>query len=196
MCCPAHLSVLQYDGAQFTCHSVRLHNAAPWQRLIYIFDYCPASWHVPLIDGHCVPIATSLLLSPAQNSLKDRSTGALVTLFHFSCPSPLYHSFSFPFTTLYQFLPLSYLLFSTHASLCRTPYFTFSVLFLMQIQVATFTSLISMTGVRLCSVCMGAVCVTGEWVKMKGKGTLCTAWVSPLLGDLAFISSDLTHTVE
>lgn len=56
---------------------------------IYLFDYCPASWQVVLIDGHCVRTAAGLLVSLAANSLKDSSVETLFALFHFN-------SFSLP----------------------------------------------------------------------------------------------------
>lgn len=55
--------------------------------VIYLFDYCPESWHVPVIDGNCVPGDTGLLLSPVAYSLKDSSAERTVTL----CSSALSH---------------------------------------------------------------------------------------------------------
>lgn len=55
--------------------------------VIYLFDYCPASWHVPVIDGNCVPGDTGLLLSPVAYGLKDSSAERTVTL----CSSSLSH---------------------------------------------------------------------------------------------------------
>lgn len=107
--------------------------ASTLHRVIYLFDYCPASWHVPLIDGHCVPAAAGLLVSPTQNSLKDSSAGTPVTLFHFFYSPSLYHTLSFPlppsitfsccsiyYSTLRFLLPFLYsfaLLFSADANL-------------------------------------------------------------------------------
>lgn len=108
-----HSSVFGCEGTGFARSSLCLHVAGARHRVIYLFDYRPASWHVPLIDGHCVPAAAGLLVSPAQNSLKDSSAGTLVTLFHFPCSPSLYHSFSFPLTTSYQFFLSLYLLFNT-----------------------------------------------------------------------------------
>lgn len=77
-----HLSVFGRAAAGFALSSLRLHIAGTRRGVIYLFDYCPASWHVPLIDGHCVLAAAGLLVSAAQNSLKDSSAGTLVTLLH------------------------------------------------------------------------------------------------------------------
>lgn len=91
-----HSSVFRHEGPPFAWSFLCLHIVGAWHRVIYLFDYCPASWHVLLIDGHCVPSAAGLLVSLAQNSLKDSSAGTLVTLFHFSGSPSLYHSFSVP----------------------------------------------------------------------------------------------------
>lgn len=90
-----HSSVFRCEGSGFAWSSLCLHIAGTQHRVIYLFDYCPASWHVPLIDGHCVPAAAGLLVSPTQNSLKDSSAGTLVTLFHFFCSPSLYHPLSY-----------------------------------------------------------------------------------------------------
>lgn len=66
--------------------------------VIYLFDYCPASWHVPVIDGNCVPGDTGLLLSPVAYGLKDSSAERTVTLCYSSLshfPPSFLHHFSF-----------------------------------------------------------------------------------------------------
>lgn len=66
----------------------------------------------------------------------------------------------------------------------------------MQIGPVTFASLISITVVDCSvSVCAMHECPCGR-VKMKAVATLCSAWASPSLGDLVFISPDLAHTLE
>lgn len=70
--------------------------------VIYLFDYCPASWHVPVIDGNCVPGDTVLLLSPVANGLKDSSTETTVTL----CSSSLSHFPPLLFSHHFSFLVL------------------------------------------------------------------------------------------
>lgn len=168
-------------------------------KVIYLFDYCPASWHVLVIDGRCVPAAARLLVSPAQNSLKDSSAGTLVTLFHFFCSSSLYHSLSFPLTIFYQFLALLHHCWIVIFFLPSLFFLFFSPLLVdlqMQIGKVTFASLISIT-VVYCSV---SVCTMHECpcsrVKMKAVATLCSALASPSLGDLVFISPDLAHILE
>lgn len=87
-------SVFRREGAWLAWSTLCLHVAVARHKLIYLFDYCPASWQALVIDGHCVPAAARLLVSPAQNSLKDSSAGTPVTLLHFFCSSSLYHSLS------------------------------------------------------------------------------------------------------
>lgn len=155
---PLHSSVFRRVEAGFACSSLCLHIAGARHRVIYLFDYCPASWHVPLIDGHCVPAAAGLLVSPAQNSLKDSSAGTLVTLFHFPCPPSLYHSFSFPLAAFYQFPSSLRLLLNTHISPALSIFLSSLhppsplppppvVDLPMQIWQVTFASLISISGV-------------------------------------------------
>lgn len=89
-----HSSVFRREGAWLAWSTSCLHGAVARHKLIYLFDYCPASWQALVIDGHCVPAAARLLVSPAQNSLKDSSAGTPVTLLHFFSSSSLYHSLS------------------------------------------------------------------------------------------------------
>lgn len=155
---PLHSSVFRRVEAGFACSSLCLHIAGARHRVIYLFDYCPASWHVPLIDGHCVPAAAGLLVTPAQNSLKDSSAGTLVTLFHFPCPPSLYHSFSFPLAAFYQFPSSLRLLLNTHISPALSIFLSSLhppsplppppvVDLPMQIWQVTFAGLISISGV-------------------------------------------------
>lgn len=96
----------------FICRfALRLHIAGAQHGKIYLFDYCPASWHVLLIDGFCFPAAAGLLVSLAQNSLKDSSADSPFTLLHFCFPPPPPHqwlqfitqylNFSFPFISFF-----------------------------------------------------------------------------------------------
>lgn len=43
--------------------------------VIYLFDYCPASWHVPLIDGHCVPAARRAVTLAGTKQLEGQLCG-------------------------------------------------------------------------------------------------------------------------
>ena len=87
-----HSSVFLCAVAGFAWSSIHLHIAGPQHKEIYLFDYCPAHRHVLLIDCYCVPSAAGLLVSLAQNSLKDSSVETLVTLFHRFCLSSLSRS--------------------------------------------------------------------------------------------------------
>lgn len=88
------------DLPEAPCASTWLWHDTRW--FIYLIIAQQAGMSL-VIDGRCVPAAAGLLVSPAQNSLKDSSAGTLVTPFHFFCSSSLYHSLSFPLTTFYQF---------------------------------------------------------------------------------------------
>lgn len=189
-----HSSAFRCEGPEFAWSSLWLHIAGARHRVIYLFDYCPASWHVHLIDGDCVPAAAGLLVSPAQNSLKDSSARTPVTLFHFSCSPSLYHSFSIPLTTTHQFLLSLY--YPILKFLLPSLFFPFfPCCWSADANLASdLHILISITGVYWgVFVCTMHECLCNH-VKMKGIATLCSAWASPSLGDLAFISSDLTNT--
>lgn len=104
---PIHPLVFQCEGPGFARSSRCLHIAGAWHRVMCLFDYCLASWHVLLIDGHCVPAAAGLLVSPVQNSLKDSSVRPYLlsftfpALLHFITLSPFpYHLLSIPPVTL------------------------------------------------------------------------------------------------
>lgn len=89
-----HPSVFFLAGGSICLKLLCLHIAG----VIYLFDYCPASWHVPVIDGNCVPGDTGLLLSPVAYGLKDSSAERTVTLCYSSLshfPPSFLHHFSF-----------------------------------------------------------------------------------------------------
>lgn len=117
-----------------------LHIAVARHRVIYLFDYCPATWHVLVIDGHCVPVAAGPLVSPAR-AWRTALRGPSLVPFTFSTCLHFITPFPSPFTSFYQFLPL--LQFFFPPSLFQAS----SLLVVLQMQIGrvTFESLLSIT---------------------------------------------------
>lgn len=85
----------------FAWSSLCLHVAAAGHGVIYLFDYCPASWHVLVIDSYCVPADAAL-------SGKIQLEGQLGREISFSLWLFIFCLLCFLIGTSYQFLPSLY----------------------------------------------------------------------------------------
>lgn len=172
-----------------------LHIAVAQHRVIYLFDYCPATWHVLVIDGHCVPVAAGPLVSPAQ-AWRTALQGPLISPLHFFYLSSLYHSFSFPLYRLLSISPITSSIAEHWIFLSPSIFQASPLLVVLQMQIGrvTFESLISTTvaywSVFMCTVHEGPCSHERSRHPPSCLGQSLAGWPR-----LYSIPPDLAHTV-